>query len=61
MNLKNRVQRLESLLPQKDPWGQIYDAVVQMDMCTACLSEAEAMTNLGDRQGFIESRAEGRR
>jgi hypothetical protein len=53
MNLKNRVQRLESLLPQEVPWDQIYDAVVLMDVCTSGRSRNEAEAWLGDRENFI--------
>lgn len=51
--LQDRVRRLESLIPQEIPYGEIYDAVVQMDMVTAGRTEDEAMAWLGDREIFI--------
>jgi hypothetical protein len=56
MNMKTRVKRLEAMLPQKVPFDQIYDAVVEMDMVTAGRSRDEAEVWLGDRADFINDR-----
>jgi hypothetical protein len=56
VSIQERIKHLESLLPQEIPFGEIYDAVIQMDMCTAGQTRDEAMTRLGDRETFVNDR-----
>ena len=55
-NLELRTQRLENLLLPKDYLPDLYDAVIEMDMATACLSRDEAKTRYGDKDTWCNDR-----
>ena len=57
MNLEGRVENLESLLlPKPDYLPDLYDAIIEMDMATACLSRDEAKTKYGDKDTWCNDR-----
>ena len=56
MKLEDRVSRLEAMLPQEVPWGDLYDTIVEMDICTACVSKAEAEAKYGDKEAWCNDR-----
>lgn len=53
-DLECRTKRLETLLlPERDYLPDIYDAVVEMDMVTACLSRDEAEAKYGSKSDWL--------
>lgn len=57
MNLEERVRRLEGLIPREVPYGEIYDALWNMELSIGCppgvSPEDEALRKLGDRETFV--------
>ena len=56
MKLENRVSRLEAMLPQEVPWGDVYDTIVLMDKVTVGQTEAEAVEVYGNKEAWCNSR-----
>ena len=59
-SLKERVSRLESMLPQKIDYGQIYDFLFMAEQTIGCppgsSPEDEATLKFGNRETWINDR-----
>lgn len=60
MNLKTRIEKLESLLPRETPYGDIYDFLFAAEQTIpgppGSSGEDEALQRLGNRETFVNDR-----
>jgi hypothetical protein len=53
-SLKERVKKLEAMIPSDPPWGDIYDTLILMDCTIGDTTRDEAIEKLGNREKVIE-------
>ncbi len=55
-SLKERVKKLEAMIPSDPPWGDIYDTLILMDCTIGDTTRDEAIEKLGNRENWVNDR-----